>query len=826
MDGSIIYETRLDNKNFERDLKVSKQRILKAYDSINNANFKKNVALEQIKQAQVEMEKLKSSASWDGTKFINTDENIARITELSNKIATLQGQVKKYDDAISAGNAELKIAKEAAGALQRKFSMISLGKGIQATANNMVKSLKAMTVYAGKVAKSFLSMYFGGKKADNTILKSMKTMMLYSIGVEGLYSVFSKMRAAVSEGMTNLSQFSAKTNQSLAEMRGSLTQLKNSLATAFAPILTVVAPIIAKFVDMVSSAASAVARLVAILTGQSSYVRATKVQENYAKALGGTAAAAKEAQKSIMGFDELNTLNAENDGGGGGGTGTGSAFETVPIDPVEFDSWGAAFDAMLDSIINNGIPKLKNAFASFAVWLNGFTANLYEMFTFPGVDEKIAYIGSELARAFNGLVSQINWETLGGALGAGLDSALRFLVNFVWSFDWHGLGVSLATAFNNMISELDWESVGMWFAAKFKIVIDFLAGAIQGADMELLAQSASTLIISFLTSMTEVIASTDWQAIGNQIGTFLANIDWAGIVAIIAIGITELLIGLGEMIWGLVEDYFDDFIQWAEDSGLSWVDGIVVGIATGTAELLVAIWDLCVEVWEKFCEYFGIHSPSTLMESGGGFLIEGLLNGIVNAWGNLTSYLEGAMEKLKRFFSDTWESVKQTAADIWQNGIVATIRNTVNDIISVINGMISGAVSGVNTVARVMNSMNFTVPNWVPGFGGASVGFNFQMITDYPQIPYLAQGAVIPPNREFLAVLGDQRSGTNIEAPLDTIKQAVAEVMGSDRDLMREQNELLRQILAKTGNGITLRDLTNQISNEQRRMSRARGVIV
>ena len=44
-------------------------------------------------------------------------------------------------------------------------------------------------------------------------------------------------------------------------------------------------------------------------------------------------------------------------------------------------------------------------------------------------------------------------------------------------------------------------------------------------------------------------------------------------------------------------------------------------------------------------------------------------------------------------------------------------------------------------------------------------------------LPHLAQGAVIPPNREFLAVLGDQKHGTNIEAPLDTIKQAVAEVL-------------------------------------------------
>ena len=47
----------------------------------------------------------------------------------------------------------------------------------------------------------------------------------------------------------------------------------------------------------------------------------------------------------------------------------------------------------------------------------------------------------------------------------------------------------------------------------------------------------------------------------------------------------------------------------------------------------------------------------------------------------------------------------------------------------------------------------------------------------YNEIPALASGAVIPPNRKFLAVLGDQKSGTNVEAPLSTIKQAVMEAL-------------------------------------------------
>ena len=68
------------------------------------------------------------------------------------------------------------------------------------------------------------------------------------------------------------------------------------------------------------------------------------------------------------------------------------------------------------------------------------------------------------------------------------------------------------------------------------------------------------------------------------------------------------------------------------------------------------------------------------------------------------------------------------------------------------------------------------MPDWVPGLGGETLGFHLRTLTA-PQIPYLAKGAVLPANKPFLAVVGDQRHGTNVEAPLATIQEAVAVVM-------------------------------------------------
>ena len=123
-----------------------------------------------------------------------------------------------------------------------------------------------------------------------------------------------------------------------------------------------------------------------------------------------------------------------------------------------------------------------------------------------------------------------------------------------------------------------------------------------------------------------------------------------------------------------------------------------------------------------------------------------------------------------------WSALADTVSSIW-DGITSVVRGAVNGIIRIINGMISAIVGGMNAVIGLLNGFSFDVPEFAQdALGTAKIGFNIDPITA-PQIPYLAQGAVIPANHEFLAVLGDQTNGTNVEAPLETIQQALAEVL-------------------------------------------------
>ena len=154
---------------------------------------------------------------------------------------------------------------------------------------------------------------------------------------------------------------------------------------------------------------------------------------------------------------------------------------------------------------------------------------------------------------------------------------------------------------------------------------------------------------------------------------------------------------------------------------------------------------------------------------------EGVTTAWSDFWKGLSLLLSMAGAALNAVWTAAWAALADISS-IW-DGITSVVRGAVNGIIRIINGMISAIVGGMNAVIGLLNGFSFDVPEFAQdALGTAKIGFNIDPITA-PQIPYLAQGAVIPANHEFLAVLGDQTNGTNVEAPLETIQQALAEVL-------------------------------------------------
>lgn len=187
-----------------------------------------------------------------------------------------------------------------------------------------------------------------------------------------------------------------------------------------------------------------------------------------------------------------------------------------------------------------------------------------------------------------------------------------------------------------------------------------------------------------------------------------------------------------------------------------------------------------------------------------GNVLNAFFANVENVWNAVKSIFGGIVDFVKNIFAGNWgaawDSIVGIFKGVWDL-LVSIVKAPINGIIGLINGLVQGIVDGINMVIRALNSISFDVPDWVPIIGGQTFGFNLKLLSA-PQIPYLAKGAVLPANRPFLAVVGDQRHGTNVEAPLATIQEAVALVledhigamMAGFQALLKEQQATRRTI--------------------------------
>ena len=243
-----------------------------------------------------------------------------------------------------------------------------------------------------------------------------------------------------------------------------------------------------------------------------------------------------------------------------------------------------------------------------------------------------------------------------------------------------------------------------------------------------------------------------WLALGGAIAIVLGIL--LCFTPFLPLGIGLIVLGVGAIVAPIVAnwDYIKDRISNAFEEVKEWIStygGLVLGIillftGVGTAFGLALIMD----------------SISSLGKGEKPALWDSLLESIKKTWNDIKSYWNANIANVwtLRFWLDL--------AKIAGNGLINGFELAINGIIGMFEKMINWIVNGLNKIS-------FDVPDWVPGIGGKTFGFNIpEAKFGRVSIPRLAQGAVIPPNREFLAVLGDQKQGTNIEAPLQTIVDA------------------------------------------------------
>ena len=407
-----------------------------------------------------------------------------------------------------------------------------------------------------------------------------------------------------------------------------------------------------------------------------------------------------------------------------------------------------------------------------------------------------------LTNQLNQMVDSVDWAGIGRRAGHWLNGALTFLSSAVRGFDWINLGASLATGANGLLESVDWGNLGYLLWSKFKIALETAAGFLANIDFAELFSALNRFGVGFYEGIQETLDNIDWSQLGAKIIDFIRNVEVGDIVHATFETLAKAVASVFDLLKGAFWEYFGEYIDFAKEGMSEDMIGtgqhIVLGILFGILDAVknIGTWIL----------------DNLIMP-----IINGILDGFGLTWGDVTDWCSSAVDAIANTFMGAWEFIRDGTARIW-NGIVDGIKGAVNGVIWVINRMISAVVSGIN---KLFSFLSFDIP--LPG--GNSIGISLPQFSA-PQIPYLAKGAVIPPNAPFMAMLGDQRHGTNIEAPLSTIEEAVAKVTASAEQIaiLREQNRLLQAILENSGVYLDGKKLSDTVTKYQRNQMRALGV--
>lgn len=286
--------------------------------------------------------------------------------------------------------------------------------------------------------------------------------------------------------------------------------------------------------------------------------------------------------------------------------------------------------------------------------------------------------------------------------------------------------------------------------------------------------------------------------------------------------------GVKPMLTWLWEECLKPLAAWAGDQVIAYLQGIITqltGVGNGAGQVRGPVDELIKSI-NTFLNALGKTVSMTSAWESSSFSLSGALtdmlknttavsapiNALTSVVSGVSQVFGGLAEKfglVDAASAETFANVNGTWSRLWTNlqqklmdPTYSGMKSGLNGIIGLTNGMLKAAASGINSLARSVNKLSFTIPDWVPVLGGKKLGFDFQTV--YPtQIPFLAQGAVLPANKPFMAVVGDQRHGTNVEAPLATIQEAVATVMDDQiagvmagfRAVTERQERLLHAVL-------------------------------
>lgn len=722
-DGRIVVQAEVDAKNAQKELDKLTAKIDKM-----EAELKKSTGEQSGLKSQLDAAKESAKQAENALKSLRAEsERLRQITS---------GEVSASPDAyIAAYGRQTEVAaqiKEQEAILKEQDKIVESLDGKYAKITDKViaqtSALDAAKQKAGELTEQITSASGATERMEAAAKKVSDSMNTFSKRVSGLFKrvlVFS----LITRALQSLRTWLGKTIMQNEEARAAVARLKAAFLTLAQPILQVVIPVFVKLVDILTQVVTAIAKFFGMLSGKSwsTQVAAAKGLNAEKEAIEGVGSAAEDASKSMASFDEINQITSNQASGGGGGASGAASTDIVP----DFSNLDMAEDKLHD------ILGLVGAIAA-------------------------GLLAWKIASMFTNDLSKI--------AGVALAAAGAFALVYFWLDAWNN-GIDLQN-FLGMLAGLAALATGLAIAfgpiaAGIALVVGGLAMLVVG--IKNVIENGFNLV-NTLTIIAGLLAA--------GIGISLLTGSW---IPLLIAGFVAALVALvsftghgEELIEGLknIIDGFGKFFKGVFTGDLKLAAEGAKQIWEGLKQTWNAIINSIKDAWDMFITWLQSKSPmlAAIFQTYGNF-ISGLFNSIKQWLSGIIKFISGVFTG---DWTKAWEGVKDIFKGIW-NGIITAVEYAINFIIN-----------GINLLISALNTIHFEVPDWVPLIGGRSFGISIPLVSNVA-LPRLASGAVIPPNREFLAVLGDQKSGTNIETPLETMlqafRQALSENGGSGRSI-------------------------------------------
>lgn len=499
-----------------------------------------------------------------------------------------------------------------------------------------------------------------------------------------------------------------------------LSIMGGGLIRMLTPVVQLINNILSALITLANAFANTLGKLFGfnkeIKSATTSAIGAAGAQDELADA---TAKAGKAAGESLASFDKLEVLQQDTVSGAGSGGITGGGMEMADVETPEVDT--SIFDDMSNSLkhLKPYVDALKNAWDSLKKSFDAF-------WTSEAVQRIVGFI-EDMAKAFLELTLQSGLQSLTGLLGTlsadfqilnGVINGVAAFINGDYKKSWENAKLSMGGVSDHIKNmRILFDGLPEWIKKPFNNVIGNFEAFI---------------------GMMDALVRTDWAKI------------WSGF--------KEEITARHEEIKGNVAS------TWA-------------AVKTDVANALSAIRETISAGTAGFRDEMSLRWEEI---KGNMFLLwEDIKISTSDAMTSVQDKTKAALDSIKTFLTGVFSPAWKTA---W-NGIKSVFGTAWNTIVGIVESAVNLIIDAVNWCINQINRIHVSVPEWVTALTGmTSFGFSIPNIQHVQlgrvAIPELATGAVIPPNGEFLAMLGDQKNGRNLEAPESLIRQIVREESG------------------------------------------------